>query len=286
MLQKLTLLYFLIFFADSYGQIQATTINSVTKKPVPFVNIRIENENTGTTSNANGEFTLSKFEGTKTLIFSSVGYETKKVESGSIGTFVAMTPQTIALKEVVVRNSKKRGREKVVGKIKMHKIGNYLPGTEKPRMYARFFNYSKEYDQTPYLKKIKIATESALNDTKFNIVLLGPNERGEPGGFIYNKKLTAFAKQGKSITELDISDLLINFPENGFFVAVEWLTIDVNKAVFGTIQPDIGFLQMDSNSDSWWYSNGQWKKIWLNGGSYKYYKNKYNLMAMELVLSN
>ena len=33
---------------------------------MPFVTIRIENENTGTTSNANGEFTLSKFEGTKT----------------------------------------------------------------------------------------------------------------------------------------------------------------------------------------------------------------------------
>jgi uncharacterized membrane protein len=47
-------------------------------KPIPYVNIWVENENNSTTSEENGEFTIN-CQPNKNLIFSTLGYEKKTV---------------------------------------------------------------------------------------------------------------------------------------------------------------------------------------------------------------
>ena len=46
-------------------------------KPIPYVNIWVENENIGTTSEENGEFSINVSDN-KYLIFSAIGYETQR----------------------------------------------------------------------------------------------------------------------------------------------------------------------------------------------------------------
>lgn len=55
-------------------------IDSKTKEKIPYVNIWVENENIGTTSNEKGEFEL-KINNTKIILFSAIGFETRKISS-------------------------------------------------------------------------------------------------------------------------------------------------------------------------------------------------------------
>ncbi|SMC66385.1 SusC/RagA family TonB-linked outer membrane protein [Pedobacter nyackensis] len=50
------------------------------KGPIPGVSVRVDGTNTATMTDANGNFTLNLTPGTYRLIFSSVGYETKRIE--------------------------------------------------------------------------------------------------------------------------------------------------------------------------------------------------------------
>lgn len=43
------------------------------------------------------------------------------------------------------------------------------------------------------------------------------------------KILLGKLKNGTTITEVDLSQLDIQFPKEGFFVAIEWLIIEPNK---------------------------------------------------------
>ncbi len=49
-------------------------------KPIPYVNIWVENENNSTTSEENGEFTIT-CQPNKNLVFSVLGYEKKIVKA-------------------------------------------------------------------------------------------------------------------------------------------------------------------------------------------------------------
>ena len=49
-------------------------------KPISYVNIWVENENIGTTSEENGTFSINAT-GNKNLIFSALGYDKKRVKT-------------------------------------------------------------------------------------------------------------------------------------------------------------------------------------------------------------
>ena len=71
-----TLLFFFITFSLS-AQIRGVVKDSISGEPIPYVNIWVENETIGTTSEVNGRFSLDIKE-EKVLFFSALGYETKK----------------------------------------------------------------------------------------------------------------------------------------------------------------------------------------------------------------
>lgn len=296
-MKKLLAITFLIISNLCFSQLKSVIINSETKEKIPYVNIWVENENIGTTSNEKGEFEL-EIENRKIILFSAIGYKTKKISSNSINSILELEPLTTQLDEVII-SSKKLTQELIIGKFKKSKINHYFGSGIKPWITARFFKYDNQYKQTPFLKKIRLLTKSDVRDSKFNIRLYRVNENGEPENYIYDQNIIAIARKGKKTTQIDISELNIEFPENGFFIAIEWLIIENNKyeykyAMEGSrkkhegisYEPAMGTIPAETDENSWIFNQGKWRKVWKNEGTTKKYEEKYSLMAIELTLTN
>ena len=297
-MKKVLLITILLISNICFSQLKSMIIDSKTKEKISYVNIWVENENIGTTSNEKGEFEL-KINNTKIILFSAIGFETRKISSDSIKNIVELKPLITELDEIII-NSKKLSQELTIGEFKKSKINSYFSCRIKPWIIARLFKYQDKYEETPFLKSISILTKSDVKNSKFNIRLYGVNENGEPENYIYNQNIIGIAKKGKKITEIDVSKLDIEFPENGFFIAIEWLIIEENKHEYKyTIEgsrkklkgilyePSIGIVPAETNENSFRYNQGKMIRIWKNNNeTMKRYRNKYNLLAIELKLTN
>jgi hypothetical protein len=271
----------------------------MTKDKIPYVNIWVENENKGTTSNEHGAFTLNNIENTVVIIFSAIGYETKKVNSELIKNTIELKSKIIELQEIVIRPIKHK-EETVIGGFEKSKIYYYFSCSgAKPYIVARYFEFNENYNQTPFLKKIRILTRSRVKDSKFNVRLYSVNKNGEPSDYIYVKNIIGIARKGKRVTKIDISELNIKFPENGFFIAIEWLIVESNKHEYTytmrgsnkklvgiSYEPFIGTIPSETDENSWIFRQGKWSKINKNKSPIKSYKDKYNPLAIELTLTN
>jgi len=292
------ILIVLILFSNlAFCQIKAVIINSETEEKIPFVNIWVENENIGTTSNEKGEFYLNA-DNTKTIIFSAIGFENLKISSDLIISFIKLKPKTTQLSEIIIK-AKKHTKELIIGKFKKSKINYYFGCGTKPWITARYFKYRSDYNKTTFIKKIKLLTKSDVKNAKFNIRLYNLNDKGEPEGYIYDENIIGIAKKGKKTTEVNVSNLNIEFPKNGFFIAIEWLIVETNKHEYKytmkgsnkklegiSYEPAIGTIPAETDKNSWVYNKGKWQKVWKNNGKLKRYKGKYNLIAIELTLSD
>ncbi|MDX2135324.1 MAG: carboxypeptidase-like regulatory domain-containing protein [Saprospiraceae bacterium] len=284
-----------------FSQKKATIINSDTGEKVPYVSIWVENENLQTTSNADGAFELNSA-GSNRVLFSAVGFEDRKVVADSIKDVVSLKPMAISLREVVIK-SKRQTQEFSLGTFKRSDIGVYMGcGTIPCWIVARYFEYNDSYAQTPFISRIRVLTSSNVKDAKFNVRLYGVNENGEPGGYIYDDNIIGIAKKGTKITEIDVSDLGIQFPETGFFLALEWFIIENNRYEFEitvedskdkqngfSYEPSFGTIPLDTRGDAWIYTRGKWMEAWSNIPNKmlnKQLHNKYNLLAVALTLTN
>ena len=194
-MKKLLAITFLLISNLCFSQLKSVIIDSETKEKIPFVNIWVENENIGTTSNEKGEFEL-EVDGAKVILFSAIGFETKKVSSDSIKSILELKPLITELSEVVIK-SKKLSKELVIGKFKKPKINHYFACGTKPWITARYFKYLEDYNKTTFLNKIRLLTNSNVEDSKFNIRLYSVNENGEPKDYIYDENIIGIAKKGK-----------------------------------------------------------------------------------------
>ncbi len=295
---KLTFIL-LLLPALAMSQVKSVIVDSETKERIPYVNIWIENENTGTTSNPRGEFLLQNIDGVKTIVLSAIGYERKLIRSDSIKTVIELKPQITALQPLTIK-AEKLSKEHTVGKFKKSKINSFFGCGENPWIVARYFEYHKDYEVTPYLKSIRIFTKSYVQNAKFVIRLYDINEKGEPGNYIYNRNIFGIARKGKKLTDIDISNLHIRFPKEGFFIAFEWLIIEPNKHEYKSFnesskkkktsfkyQPWVGMIPGEMNKESWIYSQGNWwEQQKITDSFIKNYTDKYHLLAVELTLTN
>lgn len=283
-----------------FSQLKGVIINSETKEKIPYVNIWVENESIGTTSNENGEFTLDISRG-EFLILSSLGYENKRIEISTTSNSISLNPKVTELDEVIV-NSTKQITELVIGEFNDSEVGYYYASLDKPEIKARFFSFDSIYSKTPYLKKLKFRIYSNIRNAKFNVRLYSIGKNGEPKNPLYEKNIIGTVKKGTKNIELDLSDLDITFPESGLFVSYEWLIIKENefKTSFPIkdskereekimYEPKIGFLPSRKDDNSWTYKDGKWQKVIAineKSNSPKEYINKFGLLAIEITLTN
>lgn len=296
-------LFFLLFFSiSSPAQIRGTVVNE-TQQAVSYVNIWVEDENNGTTADVNGDFTIFEKNPEKVLVFSALGYETKKVK-GTEAAKVVLKQRPLQLQEVVI-TGKKSNKTTTVGDYKKGGINHFFSSGKNPWIVARYFPFDKNSAQTPYLKELMIMTDSEVDPATFILHFYEVGEDGSPGKDLTDKNLIIEAAKGKQNTVVKLDGYDLEIGKKGIFVAVEWLIIDENKYDFKTdvkdtasgsytvsnfsgtrYEPRIGIIPSEE-STSWRFTMGRWSRFDkpIQSGIGKY-NNKFNELAIKLTLTN
>ena len=222
-------LFFITFFcfgcAVMSAQISGVVIDHVTKNPIPYVSIWVENENNGATAEENGAFQMTYSGKSKNLIFSALGYE-KKIASISSEMKVELIPSTIELKEVVL--TKKYGtREIEIGETDSPFLQAYENG---PRIDIKFFPYKAKYKKTKFIKQVVLNTDSRIEEATLKLHFYKVGPEGLPGDELLEKEFIATVNKGVKKTLFNLSAFDLRMPKNGLFVGFERLKIEKNKA--------------------------------------------------------
>lgn len=297
-------LFFFLFLTFSLSaQIRGVVKDSISGEPIPYVNIWVENETIGTTSEPNGSFSLEIKE-EKVLVFSALGYEIKKTSSKS--EVILLKPKVFELKEVVIEQPKFK---------KEIEIGNYKTSGFRIGLgninSAIFFNPNEDMLVYPFLKEVLFLTKSELENAKIRLNILSVNSDNSPGESLLDEEIIIRVKKGKNKNIVDLTSYKFKVPNNGFFISFEKLLIEENKYFYDinykdkngkkvnykamTIEPELCFVP-EENDIVWQAAiNGKWTKtnkhILKNPKSYenllmRKYHDKYLVPSMKIILTN
>ena len=170
--EKRLIWIFLIVSQFALSQIKGVVKDSTSGEPIPYVNIWVENETIGTTSEIDGSFSLDIKE-EKVLVFSALGYESKK--SSSKNEIILLKPKVFQLKEVVIEQPK--FKEEI-------EIGNFETSGFRIGLgninSAILFKPNDEMLAHPFLKKIIFLTKSDIDKAKIRIKILNVDVHNSP----------------------------------------------------------------------------------------------------------
>lgn len=215
-------LMLLIGFSLS-AQIKGVVVDE-NDKPISYVNIAVQNENIGTTSEENGEFSITVSEA-KNLVFSALGYE-KKIVKANEAQKVILKVNALKLDEVTVAPKRFETRELEIGKVKNE---TYQAFDNGPKIDAKFFPYIAKYKKTKYIKQVSVLTDSEIENATVKIHFYSVTDDGFPGEELLSKDFIVSIKKGVKKTFFDITDLNLRMPKNGIFIGYEKLIIEKNK---------------------------------------------------------
>ena len=130
-------LWLLTFTAVLAQSVRGKVTDATTNAPIPGVTIVAVNSNLGTTTDANGTYTLKLNPGTYTLRISFVGYETTSVpvtvSTGEVTANASLRETTASLSEVVVTGSRGAGRVKTESPVPVDVINIQQLTTQAPQ---------------------------------------------------------------------------------------------------------------------------------------------------------
>ena len=226
------IVFFLLITFSLSAQIKGIVKDSISGKPIPFVNIWVENEEIGTTSDFDGSFSILVKDTNKKLVFSALGFEKKRVNVTNVKE-VLLKASLIELDEVVLLN-KKETKEIEIGKTENSILQTFDNG---PKIEAKFFSYQESYKKTKFIKKVTIQTDSKIVEATIKIHFYAVNEDGSPGEELLTKDFLVTIKQGILKNKINVSNFNLVLPTNGIFVAYEKLMIESNKQEKQIIDP-------------------------------------------------
>lgn len=272
-MKKLIYLYIIIISYSNCCFSQTNSIqNSVTSEPIPYVNISLENGEGSFTSDENGFFQIPNNKKSKSIIFDAIGFEQLQIDIDKIKGPISLIQKTIAIKEVVVSKHKKTIRK--IGSTKSKKAAHFVHDITddeyKPCIIAKYFDFKSDNDNV-LLKKIKIKTSSPLFKPLINFRIYSKGDDGKPNETLYNENIFCRVKEGDKTTKIDVSNLDIVVPKDGFFVAIEILITDKNKQelkyVYKNVEhihkfyyPLIKMNQTETYTDTWSNTGKDWLK--------------------------
>jgi hypothetical protein len=300
---KQTILFLLTTISLS-AQVKGVVQDSISSKPIAYVNIWVENENIGTTSEENGTFLLDIKE-EKNIVFSALGYETKTLKASEIET-VRLFPKVYELADVVLEIPKQT---------KEIEIGNYESSGFRWHLNANYnaiyFKPTTDIEECPYLKQIKFHTISEIKNSKLRIRIVECNSDLSIGEDIIEDEILVDIKKGSKANSIDVSNFKIKIPENGFFIVFEKLLIEENKYCWErsyknpsgekkvmkscSYEPNLAYIPSEENNALYAYNSLNWKKhekVMLDKPkSYenllmRKYHDKYLVPSLEITLTN
>ena len=216
-------LFLFLFSLPVFSQIQGKVIDA-TGIPVPYVNIRVENENIGGTSETDGTFKIQAASD-KTLVFSAIGFQTlqsKITEDGKI----VLQHLAYPLDEVVISKPKETIKIEI-GDAKKERF--YPEWVHYPYVYAKFFPYQTSYEQTNFIQEVSVFTHSHIEGASFKLRIYSVAENGSPKEDLIHESIIVKVRKGKKKTSVDLSSYHLILPKEGIFVGFEKLIIEENK---------------------------------------------------------
>ncbi len=218
-----TVVFLFLFTLSLSAQIKGVVVDE-NNQPISYVNIAVENENSGTSSEENGAFTITVSE-TKNLVFSALGYEKKTIRANQVQK-VILNAIALKLDEVTVAPKRFETRELEIGKVKNE---TYQAFDNGPKIDAKFFPYYSKYKKTKYIKQVSILTDSEIENASVKIHFYGVNSDGFPGDELLSKDFVVSVKKGVKKTFFDVTELNLRMPKTGVFIGYEKLIIEKNK---------------------------------------------------------
>lgn len=268
MIEKRLVWVLLLISQFTFSQIKGVIKDSISGNPIPYVNIWVEDENIGTTSEEDGTFSIKISDESKNLIFSTIGFETKKYTAVNTSN-VVLKPTVYQLEDVVISKLKNT---------KLIEIGDskkrfYLPEPQTtPWIFARKINFDESNPDARFLKTLIYYTKSELDSAKFRVRVFSVSKKDFPEEDLLSKEIIVQVKKGKHKTKVDLSSYKIEVPKEGIIVGFESLLIEENRYTekFGlpksnkivktdNYDPHI-FYQYINSESSYTFGKGRWIK--------------------------
>lgn len=209
-----------VFYAQEF-----IVVDSLTKEPLPFTSIVIDNE--GFYTNENGRFTIK--ENSKTLKITHLGYEDFSSDIKDVKDTVFLIPKSILINEITISRDNKEIQK--IGYLKKSKYsigllsskgediivitptnsaitGNYIEKIEFPLNKFKLHNKKdKLYKNAPAVVRINIYTV----------------ENNLPKEKIFSSEPVKFIMSDKEMISVDVSEEMIQLPENGLCFGIEMI---------------------------------------------------------------
>lgn len=254
-------LFLISFSAKSQSIFKGKIVDNLSQ-PISYVTIKSENNNFYF-SDAEGNFIIPQTITKESYVFSCVGYASKNlILTSETSNIIKLDKLTFELNEVVVSFNKK---EK-----KIENLGNNNIGIGRlfPKIGYQYAVYIKNEDR----KEGLIASVSyfirkppggdASGPFRVRLYQLDPITK-QPGKDLLNVNLIVNGNKDWTWFTVDLREYNIDFPENGFFVAME--TLPVINYIKGTTKsngyyenaynlPGLGFNSNKKTGFSWVYS--------------------------------
>ena len=236
---RLLLPFFLFISASALGQaIRAVgqVVDAETLEPLPYVNIILEEEKRGTSTDKEGRysFVVKDIAEDTDVKFSYVGYESKHAPLKELkGKVIRLKPSVDHLAEVrlyTIKEKKRRRindfrRKEIIG------LGNFSGG-QYPSIVARHYDKPEKFDEGCFIKDIEVryfSVEKTLyGSAKFRLRIMAVDKKGKPSYDLLSDGLIIQKEASQFKSKIDMLPYKIAVPKDGFFVAVEHLFIEEN----------------------------------------------------------
>lgn len=293
MIEKRLFLLLVFISCSLSAQIKGVVNDSLSGKPIPYVNIWVENENIGSTSEESGTFFINTTAKGKRLIFSTLGYE-KKIIKASEASEVNLKPAAYLLNEVVISKSIET-KSTEIGKTRNEIYQAFDNG---PKIDTKYFPYNTSYNKTKYLKQVTIYTDSRIENAIIKIHLYEVDYAGSPGQELLDKDFVVTVKKGTRINRFDLKEFNLKFPKTGLFVGFEKLMIENNKTEKTIRDPNTNTSQIQKiyspfllynfveREFSYTFSGGKWNRQTNQSENNSGGKMMMNEPVITLILSN
>ena len=263
----------------SQNQISGSVLNGITKKPIIYCTIQVENKSRGTYTNENGNFKLDTTGyGYKKIIFSHMGFVNDTIELNDFkkNTVIHLKPTINQLEEVVIKSvNKDKKQDWFWNKNRERK---YMVTPARGTTYGVLINNPNEIFGSFEIYYLKQKNE-ALNKIRIHFYKRAENGKPTKERFFKNDLIFELPYNSKEL-RIDLSYLNFKIPKNGFYLGIEFLGSKTNQ-----LNSETTIFYTDDLKGYQTYIK-TWGNNWLNTSKYtsrrtKYYNLKYSYSILE-----
>jgi len=230
---------------STYGQANITGIikDANTKEIIPYAHIIGEGQ--ATLSDEDGHFTLKNIG--DTLLVSAIGYEEKHIIASNMDTVVYLNPAIYALPAIKVVPKKTKNIE--IGTIKKGSVRYSFSSRGEGYQIAKYIANNNGIEGTLNSISFYLVSKTKRIQKIRLLVIAKDSASLKPANTIIPISKIVEVGRKKGWVEVDVSDLPIPFPKDGFYIGIEFLDqakkIDINNRI------EIGLFPFEKEALTW-----------------------------------